>query len=176
VLASHTLHAGPEGFGAITASFGAGALAGALLSATLARASWPVLLGGAVTLGAGELLLAPQTSLVPAMLILAVTGAAFSLFTSNSNSTLQLHVPDRLRGRVLSLYAYVFFGTAPLGGVFTGWLAARGTMLAFTVAGGTAALAAAGGAIVWRRGLPAERRRRRRVVVDEAAAEASLIA
>jgi MFS family permease len=172
VLASHTLHAGPEGFGAITASFGAGALAGALLSATLARASWPVLLGGAITLGAGELLLAPQTSLVPAMLLLAVTGAAFSLYTSNSNSTLQLHVPDRLRGRLLSLYAYVFFGTAPLGGVLTGWLAGRGTALAFAVAGGTAALAGAGGVIAWRRGLPLERRRAP-APAEEAEAEAA---
>jgi MFS family permease len=177
VLASHTLHAGAEGFGAITACFGAGALVGALLSATMARASWPVLLGGALALGAGELLLAPQTSLVPAMLILAGTGAAFSLFTSNSNSTLQLRVPDRLRGRVLSLYAYVFFGTAPLGGLLTGWLAARGTALALAVAGGTAALAAVGGMAVRRGGLPTERRRRNpAVVADEAAAEASLIA
>jgi MFS family permease len=177
VLASHTLHAGAEGFGAITACFGAGALAGALLSATMARASWPVLLGGALALGAGELLLAPQTGLLPAMVILAVTGAAFSLFTSNSNSTLQLHVPDRLRGRVLSLYAYVFFGTAPLGGVLTGWLASRGTALALAVAGGTATLAAVGGMAVWRGGLPTERRRGREVVTaDEAADEASLIA
>ena len=176
VLASHTLHAGPEGFGAITASFGAGALAGALLSATLARASWPVLLGGAVTLGAGELLLAPQTSLVPAMLLLAVTGAAFSLYTSNSNSTLQLHVPDRLRGRLLSLYAYVFFGTAPLGGVLTGWLAGRGTALAFAVAGGTAALAGAAGVIVWRRGLPVERRRAPAPAEEAEEQAASLIA
>jgi MFS family permease len=106
------------------------------------------------------------------MLILAVIGAAFSLFTSNSNSTLQLHVPDRLRGRVLSLYAYVFFGTAPLGGVLTGWLAQRGTDVAFLVAGGTAVLAATGGAIAWRRGLLVERRRQPWVEADEAAAEA----
>ena len=177
VLASHTLHAGPEAFGAVTACFGAGALVGALLSATMARASWPVLLGGAATLGAGELVLAPQHSLVPALLILAVVGAAFSLFTSNSNSTLQLHVPDRLRGRVLSLYAYVFFGTAPLGGVLTGWLAQRGgTSAAFFIAGGTAVLAAAGGAVAWRRGLPAERRRRKvHLVADEAGAEATAL-
>ncbi|MGH7750716.1 MAG: MFS transporter, partial [Candidatus Dormibacteria bacterium] len=122
VLASHTLHAGPQVFGVLSACFGAGALLGALVSATLGRASWPVLLGGAATLGAGELLLAPQRSLLPALAILVAIGAAFSLYTSNSNSTLQLHVPDHLRGRVLSLYAYVFFGTAPLGGVLTGWL------------------------------------------------------
>jgi MFS family permease len=177
VLASHTLHSGPEVFGALSACFGAGALAGALLSATLARASWPVLLGGAATLGAGELLLAPQRSLLPAAIILAVIGVAFSLFTSNSNSTLQLHVPDHLRGRVLSLYAYVFFGTAPLGGVLTGWLSQRGTTPALLVAGGTALVAAAGGTLAWRRGLAPERRRRSRTLPDEAGDEIpSLIA
>jgi hypothetical protein len=172
VLTSHTLHSGPEIFGVLSACFGAGALAGALLSATLGRASWPVLLGGAWTLGLAELLLAPQRSLVPTLLILVATGVAFSLFTSNSNSTLQLHVPDHLRGRLLSLYAYVFFGTAPLGGLLTGWLSQRGgTTLALVVAGGTATLAAAAGTLVWRRGLP-EVRRGALVAADEPAAVA----
>jgi MFS family permease len=179
VLAAHTLHSGPQVFGVLSACFGAGALVGALLSATLGRASWPVLLAGAATMGAAELLLAPQRSLLPALLILAVIGVAFSLYTSNSNSTLQMHVPDHLRGRVLSLYAYVFFGTAPIGGVLTGWLSERGgTSLALLVAGGTAALATAAGALVWGRGLPTERRRRSRpVAVEEAVGEVpSLIA
>jgi len=171
VLASHTLHAGPEVFGVLSACFGAGALTGALLAATLGRASWPVLLGGAWALGTAELLLAPQRSLVPTMLILAALGVAFSLFTSNSNSTLQLHVPDHLRGRLLSLYAYVFFGTAPLGGLLTGWLSERGgTTLTFLVAGGTATLAAAAGTVVWRRGLPEVRRPRRPQPAEESAA------
>jgi MFS family permease len=157
VLASHTLNSGPEVFGALSACFGAGALAGALLSATVGRASWPVLLGGAATLGAGELLLAPQRSLLPAVIILAVIGVAFTLFTSNSNSTLQMHVPDHLRGRVLALYAYVFFGTAPLGGLLTGWLSQRGTTPALLVAGGTALVVAALGTLAWRRVLAPER-------------------
>jgi MFS family permease len=179
VLTSHTLYAGAQVFGLLSACFGAGALTGALLSATLGRASWPVLLGGAATLGAGELLLAPQRSLLPALLILAVMGVAFSLYTSNSNSTLQLHVPDHLRGRVLSLYAYVFFGTAPLGGVFTGWLSERGgTRLALLVAGGTAALATAAATLAWwRMGAPERRRQSWPPAVEEAGVEApSLIA
>src|SRR4029453_8709154 len=40
ILASETLDAGPRTFGILSAAFGAGALAGALMSATLARASW----------------------------------------------------------------------------------------------------------------------------------------
>jgi hypothetical protein len=60
-------------------------------------------------------------------------------------------VPDRLRGRVLSLYGYVFFGTAPLGGLFTGWLTGDyGTWLYLVVVGGVSVLAALGGVIVIR--------------------------
>jgi hypothetical protein len=73
----------------------------------------------------------------------------------------------------------VFFGTAPIGGVLTGWLSERGgTSLALLVAGGTAALATAAGTLVWRRGLPIERRRRSRpATVEEAVGEVpSLIA
>jgi MFS family permease len=152
VLASHTLHAGPQVFGALSSAVGVGALTGALLAATLGRASWPMLLGGAGTLGLAELLLAPQRSLPPILLLLAVAGMAFSLYTSNSNTTLQLEVPDPLRGRVLSLYAYVFFGTAPLGGLLTGWLCQRGgTGLALEVAGGAATLTALGAAAWWQR-------------------------
>ena len=144
-----------------TASFGAGALAGALLSASLGRASWPILLAAAGGLGAGELLLAPQHSILAAALILGAMGACFSLYTSNSNSTLQLAVPDHLRGRLLAMYSYMFFGTAPLGGLLAGWLADRGgTLLALLVGGSVAALTAAVGAVAWRRSIRGTRPRR----------------
>jgi hypothetical protein len=57
-------------------------------------------------------------------------------------------VPDRLRGRVLSLYGYVFCGTAPLGGLFTGWICGRfGTWLYLLIAGGVSVVAAVVGVI-----------------------------
>jgi MFS family permease len=159
VLASHTLSAGPQIFGLLSACFGGGALCGALLVARRGRASWPVLLGGAIGLGVSELLLAPQRNLAACAVLLVVTGTSFSLYTSNSNATLQLTTPDRLRGRVLSLYSYAFFGTAPLGGFLAGWLAETGgTQLAFGVAGAVALVTGLGG-LVWWRLLGADQRR-----------------
>jgi MFS family permease len=152
VLASHTLGEGADIYGLLSAAFGAGALVGALLSASLARSSWPVLLGGGIALGAGELLLATQHHLLPCLLILLATGAAFSMYTSQSNATLQLTVPDRLRGRVTALYAYAFFGTAPLGGLLAGWLGERGgTSLAFAIGGAVATTSALAGTVWWLR-------------------------
>ena len=136
LLASRTLHSGPEVFGLLSACFGAGALVGALVSASLARAMMPLLIAAAGGFGVFELLLAPQHTVVGAAIVLALVGVCFTLYTANSNSTLQMAVPDQLRGRVMSLYAYVFFGTAPLGGLLAGWLADRGgTELAYFVAG-----------------------------------------
>lgn len=136
VLTTRTLDAGPEVFGIISALFGAGALAGALFSASLGRASTRALLIGAAVFSVAEIVLAPQRSTWAAGLVLVVTGVAFSIYASQSNAALQLAVTDRLRGRVLALYGYVFFGTAPLGGLLADWLAqVGGTQLAFLVAG-----------------------------------------
>jgi MFS family permease len=151
VLAKETLGAGPDVFGVIAASFGAGALAGALLSASLGRASPTVLLGGTAGFGLAELLLAPQASVVAAAILLFATGLSFSLWTSNANSTLQLTAPDRLRGRVISLYFFAFMGSGPIAGLLAGWLAeVGGTQLAFAVAGGAALTASVVAALALR--------------------------
>lgn len=136
VLARQTLHGGPEVFGVLSACFGAGALVGALLAAGLGRASLRVLLASAGGFGAFQLLLAPSHSAVACAVLLLATGLCFTLWTSSSNSSLQLGAPDHLRGRVIGLYYYCFNGLGPLGGLVAGWLAARGgTELAFGFAG-----------------------------------------
>jgi MFS family permease len=72
------------------------------------------------------------------VLLLFVVGVCFTLWTSNSQSLLQLSAPDHLRGRVVSLYLFAFAGLAPLGGLLAGWLSdVGGTELAFGVAGVT---------------------------------------
>jgi MFS family permease len=159
VLARGTLDSGPEVFGILTASFGAGALLGALAAAAISRASPKLLLGGTGAFGLAQLLLAPQATLVGAAPLLFAAGAAFTLWTSNANATLQLATPDRLRGRVMGLYYFAFNGAGPAGGMLAGWLAATGgTALAFTVAGAAAILVSAGAATLLAR--QAEERRR----------------
>ncbi|MHB8718880.1 MAG: MFS transporter [Candidatus Dormibacteria bacterium] len=167
VLASQTLHSGAVTFGIISGAFGLGALAGALTAATLSRVSLPLLLAGALGFGAFNLLLAPLHALWAVCLALLGVGFAFSLYGSQSNATLQVAVSDRLRGRVMSLYGYVFFGTAPIGGLLTGWLcAAFGTGTYLLVAGGTAVVVTGAGAVGARgAGLQLAVRRRRRSAV-----------
>ena len=136
LLAADTLHVGPEGFGLLSAAFGAGALAGALVAATFRRASWTLFATGAGAFGVLAMLLAPVHDPVLAGVILVGIGVSFTLFTANANALVQLAAPDHLRGRLIALYLFAFVGTAPVGGLFAGWLAAiGGTTLAFSVAG-----------------------------------------
>jgi MFS family permease len=136
VLAKKTLEAGPRTFGALSASFGAGALLGGLLAAAQGRARTSLMLLGAAGFGASQLLIAADTTVWLACLLLAVAGISFTTWSSNANSIVQLAAPDHLRGRVIGLYFFAFAGTGSLGGLMSGALVhVGGTRLAFGVAG-----------------------------------------
>jgi MFS family permease len=144
LLAADEPAVGPQTFGLLGAAFGGGALLGALLSATLARASWTIVVIATAGFSLSILALAPDRTPALAAVFLFTTGAFFTLESSNSQSILQLTAPDHLRGRVLSLYLFAFGGLAPLGGLLAGWLAeVGGTELAFSVAGSTGLVSAA---------------------------------
>jgi MFS family permease len=136
ILAAQTLHAGPQVLGFLMASFGAGALVGALSSAAFGRVTFRAIAGGALGFGLCELALAPLHSALAAGLLLFVAGIFFTVYTSSSSATIQLDAPDHLRGRVIGIYYYAWNGLAPLGGLLVGWLSdVGGTQLAFGVAG-----------------------------------------
>lgn len=157
VLATQTLHAGPQTFGIISSCFGAGALAGALASAAVAKARWSVMLGGTGVFGLAELMIAPLHSVAVVSALLFVCGVAFTTYTSNSNAAVQLETPDHIRGRVLGVYFYAWNGPLPVASPLLGWLCgAGGTELAFAFAGACALAATAAGAVAIRR--PARRR------------------
>src|SRR5262249_43167575 len=68
--------------------------------------------------------------------LLFLVGAGFTAWSANSNASVQLAAPDRLRGRLIGIYFYAFNGTGPFAGLFAGWLCSvGGTDLACVVAG-----------------------------------------
>jgi MFS family permease len=146
VLASQTLHSGPEVFGLITACFGGGALVGALISASIGRSTWPILLGSGTAFGLFEMVLAPQHTVLACIVILLLVGVSYTLYTSNSNAMVQLASPGNLQGRVTALYSYIFTGSSPIGALVAGGLSqAGGTQLAFLITGGVSMAAALAG-------------------------------
>lgn len=140
VVARDLLGLGAEGYGALMASLGIGAMAGALaIAATgggarrgrilrIASHAFPALLV------AFSLLRVPQLN---ALLLFAV-GITMIVNNALVNSRLQEIVPDAMRGRVMSLYIMVYIGGSPVGSFIAGALAkAFGTAWAI---GGSAAL------------------------------------
>lgn len=153
VLALQTLRSGPQVFGLLTSFFGAGALVGALLSASLSRANWRILLFSALLFGLMQAALGPLRQVLPCIILLVATGICYTLYTSVSNAMVQLATPDELQGRVGGLYSYIFAGPAPAGALLAGWLCdAGGTRLAFIVAGAAAVLMALWGYFLQSRG------------------------
>ncbi len=149
LLANRTLDEGAEVFGLIASVFGAGALCGALILATIGRARLALVLGGAAGFGGFQLLLAPQDTLLLVCALLFVIGIFYVLWGSSALATLQLAAPEHLRGRAASLYFFAFQGGAPLGGLLVGVLVAHGgTQLAFAFAGTAAVLTAVVGVAV----------------------------
>ncbi len=143
VLASGTLHHGAGLFGLLYASFGVGALTGSLGAAAAGPPTWERLERAIVGFGAALVAIAPLDSIPAVLVLLFATGVCSSLWTTTSQSILQLSAPDRLRGRVLSLYWFVFAGLTPLGSILIGVLAAAGGSALVFAAAGFVALATA---------------------------------
>ncbi len=158
---------GATGLGWLNACMGVGALAGALTVATLGgyRRKGRLLTIGNLAFPAAVLLFALCGSLAPALLghgwlpstavtiagmtfppffILALvmlvgTGWGVMMQNAMANTLVQTIVPDELRGRVMSAYMLVFFGTSPFGSLLMGSLAqalgpATGVAIAAAVA------------------------------------------
>ena len=160
VLAKQTLAAGPRTFGIISACFGAGALAGALVAAGRGRARWRFMLGGIAVFGVAELLIAPLHNVVAVGALLFLCGLCYTTYTSTSNAAVQLETPDHIRGRVLGVYFYAWNGPLPAASPLIGWLCTvGGTELAFAFGGTLALVAAAAGALAVKRSPPGSLRR-----------------
>jgi MFS family permease len=140
LLARYVLHAGPIGFGALSSAMAVGSLIGALRIAYSGAASQRMLLLGATGFSVLLLCLALSTRWLTMVPALAVLGMCSITYFTTSTSRVQLIVAPELRGRVMSLYAFLDLGSAPIGSLLLGTLAkhvgVRPTVGAFAVACG----------------------------------------
>jgi MFS family permease len=68
------------------------------------------------------LLLAWTSSYAMALICLAIAGWGMLLFFSTTNTLLQTSASDEMRGRVMGIWALVFGGMTPIGGLEAGIL------------------------------------------------------
>jgi MFS family permease len=118
---------GAEGLGVLLSATGAGAVVGGLrLAATSDRTErWRVLLLAGLALAAGLVGVALAGSYPVTLLCFVVAGWGMVTFNASSNTLIQTIVPDRLRGRMMSLYTLVLLGLMPAGGLLMGGLASQ---------------------------------------------------
>ena len=118
--------AGSTGYGLLNAAHGTGALVGSLTIATIAhlilRRGTAVLVGAA-SLGILLIMFSRSPDLTVALPVLVLVGFCNTFYLMQVSTFLQQHVPDHLRGRVMSLYS-LCWNLLPLGGLLAGAMAA----------------------------------------------------
>lgn len=124
IYSDRVLRAGPAGYGLLWTGFGAGALAGALLTGFVAGRvrpgiSQPVI---AVLWGAFLCPLMITRSLPVAMLCLALGGLSWAPYTPIEASLMQRLVPGAVRGQVFGARLALITAASPLGALAGGFL------------------------------------------------------
>jgi MFS family permease len=124
IFASRVYHAGPGRYGALTASYGVGAIIGAVLLGTLGhgRRRSHILPVVAAVQGAGLLLFGLNRSFWIGLPLLAIVGAGSLCAIATLNTVVQSASPDALRGRVLALWVLSYTASYPVGSLVEGWL------------------------------------------------------
>lgn len=150
VVASRVLGGGPAENGYLLGAAGVGATLGGLMVATL-RPRRPGKLIVSFGYAAVLCLIAFSLSrhLVLSMVLSVGIGGSVMAFLATCNATIQSHVPDALRGRIMSLYTLALIGSGPLNSLIAGVL---GNVLGapWTIALSGLVMGLAVGVIAWR--------------------------
>jgi MFS family permease len=111
--------------GFLLAARGFGSLVGALIIAALGRFRfrgrvWTI---NSLLLPVMLVLFAYMRWLIPSLIAIAAMGFTFMMVVNLSNAMVQTRIPDEMRGRVMGIYTFFFFGAIPLGSLVSGWAA-----------------------------------------------------
>lgn len=142
VFARDILGGGPRTYGALMSASGAGALLGALMTASLGafHRKGLVVLGSTGAFGLILIAFAASRSFYVSLVVLFFAGAGATLYMGSANTLLQTNVPANFRGRIMSVYTLIAGGLMPLGGMLGGSAA--------TLTGNVSAVVMAGGGLV----------------------------
>lgn len=150
-LARDVLGSDASGFGFLMAASGVGSLIAALGIAFSGRAGPWVIVLGALTMGLAEVVLGLSRWFPLSLAMMFIAGFGGIAMAATANTTIQLTVPDELRGRVMSVYTTAFAGSVPIGGLMFGAIASGfGADVSMGLGGAATALVGVGG-IAWLR-------------------------
>lgn len=146
VMSLTIYHAGATGTGALYAAVSAGATIAALTTGWLGHARYlgRIVIAAVSVWGASVAAAGVMPSLALALVLFAVAGAADSVSAVCRNTITQTLTPDRMRGRMSSVYMLVVAGGPRLGDVESGAVASLTSTRFSVVSGGIACLAGVG--------------------------------
>ncbi len=124
MIAEQVLKKGADGYGMLVSSIGLGSL----LAATFIVMKKDIeekenhIFKASLFFPVGLLGIALSKNFYVTIVFAFLLGFTFVNFFTVSNSFIQHHTEGRMRGRVMSFFAFVFLGFTPIGNIFTGWL------------------------------------------------------
>ena len=127
-------------YGFLMAASGVGSLIAAIWLAFGSGGQPRRIAFGAILLGIGEVVLAASQVFPASMLIMVAVGFGSITMAASANTTMQLAVPDGLRGRVMSVYTTIFAGSTPIGGPIMGAIASFAGVAVSLAVGGVLAV------------------------------------
>jgi len=125
IYANDILHRGAEGLGILMGVSGIGAfLGGIFLGGKKGVRGLATLIGISISgFGVSMMLFAYATHFIVSCIFIFSIGFCMLAGLVSSNLLLQLHVPDKLRGRLMSIYATTIVGIMPIGSLLSGIVA-----------------------------------------------------
>ncbi len=138
VFATQNLGLGATEYGFLMTSMGIGSFLGAVSLATRSRTGpkLRLLITGALGMSVFLILLGYMRNYILACIVLFAIGVSSIVFTTLTNTTIQLNAADHMRGRVMSVYSLVFGGVIPIGSLIAGNLSeAAGAPAAMRISG-----------------------------------------
>jgi len=144
-FAANVLLVGATELSLLMAGTGVGALAGSLVVANLGNVKrrGRLVLFATGAAGATLMALTLQRDLAPAIAMSLLVGFSTIAFNGLTNTTLQTTAPDRMLGRVMSVFALIFMGIMPLGQLALGGLGSVFGIDVMLFVGGAVAVGAA---------------------------------
>lgn len=123
-ISDRLFDAGSSGYGMLVTAIGVGGVLGAL---TVMRINQSRIIVRLIPIcgmcfGAGLILMSFQSSIYVALALMGPSGAAMMILPLCTNTYLQKHVPERMRGRVMSFYTMMLLGLVPFGSLVAGWI------------------------------------------------------
>ncbi len=148
VMARDVLQVGASGYGFMMSIMGVGSLAAGLALAFNRQTRKHLVIAAAGAFSVILLAFAASSWYPLSLALLMLMGLAMVTFSATANTTVQLTVPDELRGRVMAVYMMVFAGTTPIGSLLAGSLA-HATSMPISIAAGAIACMLAVGVTWW---------------------------